>query len=122
MNLIFVKRRAWHPWPQVSFADLEIVAKLRRRCNALLNKVHACDEVVRLTDEIRCPQASTRLSRKYNCPVKSRLVSEQLAEIILRLNLPFSAKINVNVRGYTVEDEDMMCGDLMVNFSPRRSA
>ena len=69
----------------IPFADLEIVRKLRQRCNALLNKVHTRDEVVRLTDEMRCPQAITRLSRKYNCPVKSRLVSEQLARSIIPL-------------------------------------
>ncbi|VDB90125.1 unnamed protein product [Peniophora sp. CBMAI 1063] len=66
-----------------------------------------CDEARNAETEVQCP------------------VKQGEYEIVQQVTLPSQippAKITVNVRGFTADEEDMMCGDLMVNFSPRRGS
>ncbi|KZV72165.1 hypothetical protein PENSPDRAFT_576539 [Peniophora sp. CONT] len=67
-----------------------------------------------LCDEARNAETSVQ------CPVEQGEY-EIIQEVTLPSQIP-PAKINVNVRAFSVDDEDLMCGDLVVNFSPRRGS
>ncbi|KAI9060176.1 hypothetical protein FKP32DRAFT_1679137 [Trametes sanguinea] len=66
-----------------------------------------------------CEEAS-KANASVQCPVEKG-THKVVQTVTLPKEIP-PAQFKVNVRGYTVDDEDMVCLDLMMDFRPKRGS